>query len=266
MPSEVSLFNFYIQYRWKFTDFEDFQTWLFNALQGSMQGGFGTAAVQGLKVSCSALNVTASAGIAFNEDGRMLVLEEATAVAVASPAGNPARTLVVLRPVDTEEDEIPRPTNPSEMVPLHVARTAELVVIDGVPGAVPVYPDIEPGDVIVAGFLVSADAVAVTLANLEYYKRDVPRAAERRVRRTTATYTVDAGDDIVEVNTATVNLPAAPGPFAGKTWTFVNYRAADNAVSVSGNGTNVSGLAAQTIDDKWGTLSVYCNGVEYVVI
>lgn len=266
MPNDVSLFNFYLQYRWKFTDFEDFQDWFYATVENGREGAHGAGALKGLVVSTpSLLNVGVTAGIAYNDAGRVLVLAANGSVTLASPVGNPCRSLVVLRPVDTQADAIPRPTSPYDSVYKHVARTAILVAIDGTAAATPTYPAIQTGDVIVAGFLLTAGMVTVTMAAMETYKRDITRAGqEKRVRAISAAHTVDKDDDIIEANTATVTLPADPTSLPmGKVFTLVNKRTVGNAVTLDGNGNNISGQATQICDDRESVLRFYSNWTGY---
>lgn len=268
---EVRDFNFVFDYLVNETDMTKFQRWLRAEYRGITQGAFGPSCLSGLKVTqSSGLQMSVSIGIAVNEDGRMLYLDTATAdTPFASPVANPARSLIVLRPINEPTAPTPEPLDPGTDFYLNDILFAEVIIIDGTPAATPVYPSIEPGDVILAGFLIPAGAVGVTIANEELYKRDVPTQLEQRIRAvlsTDSTYTVTAADQILEIANAQVNLPADPKTVIRKLFKLVNKRTVGNAVLVSGNGNNISGQASLSMDDRWSTLEIYSNGVEYVVI
>lgn len=262
--------NFVFDYLVNEGDMSNFQDWLRAEYRGAFIGGFSTACLSGLKLKqSSGLNFSVTSGVAVNEDGRMLYLEQDDSVAIGSPGGNPARTLVVLRPLDIPGDPTPEPLDPGTNFDLTTQLACELVVINGIPAATPVYPTPEEGDVILAGFLVPAGASSLNTSNEELYVRQTPRRLSRAIRQvasTDSTYTLTEFDEIVEVANAQLNLPADPTLVARKRWVLINKRTAGNAVLVNGNGSNVSGQASLTMDDRWSTLEIYSNGVEYVAI
>lgn len=267
--SDIRKFNFYPKYIWSANDFSFFQQWEFDSIRGSMFAAFGSSVLQGLLGSPGGgLNVQVSAGLAVNSDGRLLNLLNTTSVALASPSGNPARSLVVLRPVDTPMTNIPEPLNPANNVPLHVKQEATLVVINGNPAANPVYPAIQAGDVIVAALKLSSGHATIVAADFDWAGVDIPRKRRKSVSIDLNSRTLDTDDEIVEGNCAASGLtftlpPAASVP--GQEFSFVKTDSTANSMSIASTD-QISGQASQDIDDQWGTLKVYSNGFSYRVV
>lgn len=213
MITDIRKFNFAFKYLWTKDDFENFQTWLRAQYQGGFEGAFGASVLSGLRctVTGTDLTVAVSAGIAVNADGRVLYLPNPVTVTVNSPVGNPARTLVVLRPVDSDMTLTPVPTNPTSYFYLHTQLSAQVVVLNGTPGSPPAYPAIQAGDVVLAGFYIDTASSALTVNSFENQKRDVPASRQRRIRKVSSDTTIGHEDNIIEVSCqagdVTLSLP-----------------------------------------------------------
>lgn len=266
--SDIREFYFYNQYIWRPEDFENLQEWLRDIARGVAEGAFGKSVLSGLKASANGgLNVAVAAGIAVNENGRLIVSPSQEIVTLLSPVGNPSRNLIVLRPVDEDAETIDEPTNPTNPVPLHKKITFEVVVLTGTPAATPQYPATQSGDVIVAGVKLAAGAVAVAQADIESVKRDVPKVAERRIRQIASNYTIDENDDIIEVaatgGSITLTLMPSVSRGFGRQLTVVLISNSGGSAIISGGGELISGQATQELEETWDSANLYPNNASW---
>lgn len=262
--NNIRRFNSYDQYIVRAEDFDDVQTWLRDRSAAIAEGAFGASVVKGLQVTPnSGLQVAISAGIAINANGRPLILQAQALALLTSPVGNPSCNLVVLRPVDTDDDDIPQPTDPLTMVPLSTIETAEVVVIAGTPSATPQFPAIQAGDVILMGVRLDAAAVAVAATDMLQVKRNVTPKREKRVRMIASDYTIQSDDEIIEVAAtggAVVVIVPTTAEADGQEVSVVKIDATDNEVAVSGQGgETISGQTSQVLDSQWSSLRAYAN-------
>lgn len=263
----IEFFNFYYGYLWRDTDFANFQSALIDWTDGGREGLSGAACVSGLQViPNSGMTVTVKAGIGISPSGKLLVLENDTDVTVVSPSGNPAKTYLVLRLVPTDENDIPTPTNPSVMVPLNEAQTAEVVEIDGTPAPSPVYPSLGADDLVLMGFGLTNGQVNLTISSFEVTKRNNwSQNRVSQITQVTSNYTVADNDEIIEVNATggavTISLPAA-NLSVGRRLTIVKTDSSSNVVTVDGDSTElICGQTSFPISDQFGFASIYANGV-----
>ena len=267
-PTDLRKFNFYPKYIWSATDFTNFQDYVYGGFRGTFAAYLGASILDGLKASAAGgLNVQITAGIAANEDGRFLRLLVNGTVALPSPVGNAARHLVVLRPLDTPATLIPEPLNPANNVPLHVKQEAQLVVIPGTPAANPVYPATLAGDVVVAGLYLIAGQSVITASDFERTMVDAPKKRMLNISEVEASRTIDSAEHVVEgdcaVSGLTLTLPPA-AQAAGTEFVFVKVDPSANPLTIAGQGGElISGQSTQIIDDQWGTLKIYSNGLSY---
>lgn len=269
--SDLRQFYFYQKYVWSPTDFDNFQAWVRGGFEGLGEGAFGDAVLSGLRPSGGGgMTILVNAGIGVNANGRLVVVDSQLNTTVASPVGNPARTLVVLRPTETDGSDIPEPLNPSNQVPLHKFMGYDLIVIDGTPAVTPSYPSKQAGDIIVAGLRLSAGHTTITEADLDWGVVDRPRKRKNKIFKESSSFSVDPeAVDIYELDFASASgvaqLPAASG-YEGLSVSFVKIDSSSNELAVSGQGAEViSGQSAQILDTQWQTLEIYSNGTTWRV-
>ena len=205
--NDIRQFNFYYGYLWNQVDFANLQGWIYDSVQGVANGAFGSSSLTGLAVTAPgtmALNVTN--GIGVNASGRLLVnTATQNSPAFASPAGNPAYSLLVLRPNDTDGTPVPSPSDPTQSVNLHHFLGATLAVINGTPAATPSYPAALANDIILCGVKLTSGQASITSASLDYSVAQTPHGFRRSVRTVNqaSPYSVTTTDQILSVSTAT---------------------------------------------------------------
>lgn len=262
-------FYFYSKYLWRAQDFTDLQTYVKDTIKAVSQGAFGAAVLQGLKVTAAgSMTVSVPTGIAVNSTGRLMVIDSTTVKSVASPVGNPARTLIVARPVDTDFSYIAQPTAPANMVPLYKKLVWQIVVIDGTPGASPSYPSAGANDVVLAGLKLNAGHTTISASDFDRSVINLPRKRIRAFSAKTASFSVVVGEEVYDVDATsgaiTSTLPPASDA-AGETFTVIKIDSSANAVSVSGSET-ISGQNPITLDSQWDTAKVFSNGASWRLV
>lgn len=267
LTTPVYNYYFYQKYDWTPSDFAAFQSYLLAQL-GYYSGGVAQILSGCLAQPTSGLGVSISAGVCLNSSGYGMYIDSTQNVTVASPAGNPAITLIVARPVLTDTNNIVSPTNPNNMVPLLQKQGWSIVVLNGTPGASPVAPATQAGDVILAQLSLTAGIVTLTSANFLW--DTVARAGKRSSRVTLLThanspYTCDGTEDIIEAD-CTAGVVAITMASAistpGKTTRFMKTDSSGNAMTVSAS-ENISGQATQSFDDQWSGGSIYSSGTSF---
>lgn len=149
----VKLFNYYRRYKWNEDDFAILQDTLFN-YQATINGMANVIYPFQLQPNgSSGLNFNFLSGFAMNNLGNLLY-SDAGSVAVTDNI----KSLVVIRPVNTNTTPITRPTAPFDPVFLNYEQSAEVVSIDGTISA---YPSALPGDVILAGIVASGGVITL---------------------------------------------------------------------------------------------------------
>lgn len=262
---DIRQFYFYDEYLWSPTDFANLQTWLQDNAKAMAVGAHGPACLQGLRVSPGGgMNVDVTAGIAVNEDGRPLIAGGATGKTFATPSGNPAWSLLVLRPLDVDFNNINEPTNPTNQVPLHKKLQYQWVVLNGTPAASPSYPALTAGDVAVMGFKLANGQTTINASDFDYSARNVSRKRQMPVKEVSGTYMVLATDQVIEHDASSASglslLPTA-AEAAQQEFTIVKTDSSANVVAVSGQGSDlISGQPSSVIEDQWGFVKVYSNG------
>ena len=269
--SDIRDFYFYSKYLWSPGDFEDLQQWLSDKAEGVASGAFGAACLSGLKVSvASGLQVSITSGIAVDPDGRIVVVPSTENATFASPSGNPAKSLVVLRPTTTDAEDIDEPTNPTNQVPLHKKLTYSVVVIDGSPAASPVYPSTQANDIVLMGVNLTASQSSLAATNFDYSVRSVPRKKVTPVKAITAAYNMATTDAHIEANATsaamTVLLPSSLD-CPGEDFIICKNDSSSNAVSVSGQGTQViDGQTVWELSSQYEKIRVRSLGTEWRVL
>lgn len=263
--TDLRKFNFYPEYIWQAADFDNYQTWQMGIFEGVFDGAFGAAVLKGLRPSGGGgMTLLVDSGVGVNTDGRIVVVGSQLNTTVASPSGNPARTLAVLRPKLTAMTTIPEPVNPSNPVPLHEKIDYDLIVLNGTPAGSPVYPSTQSGDIIVCGLKLNNGHTTITEADLDWGVVDRPRKRKARVLNISSSYTVLSTDEVVEANfsgaSGVVTMPSA-GTVEGQVFKVVKVDSSSNNVLVVGN---ISGATGTTISQQWKALDLYSNGISYV--
>lgn len=266
MNNDLRKFYFYQAYVWSPTDFENFESYVWGAIEGLMEGAFGAAVLKGLRPRAGGgMTLLVDAGVACNDSGRIVGVASQLNTTIASPVGNPARTLVVLRPKSTDATFIPEPTAPSNSVPLHEKLEYDLIVLNGTPAATPAYPAKLTGDIIVAGLKLTAAHATITEADLDFGVIDRPRKRKNRVAIKTGSYDLVEADNIIEADFSAASgviglLPAAD--VEGQQFTIVKVDSSANVCKVAGD-EQISGQDDVDLDTQWQVLTVYSNGIEY---
>lgn len=257
--SDIRQFNFYFKYLWAPADFDNMQTWIQAQIDGIAEGAFGAACLSGAVVSPGGGMVqNFTSGILVSPSGRIVVLASGSGT-IATPAGNPARSVIVARPKLTDMTNIPEPANPLVTVPLHEKLDYDIVVLNGTPSGTPVYPALGANDIVLMGFLVPSGATSLTLSNYEYSKRDRARRRAKSVRTVSTTSdTLTSTDEHIDLdgsaNNVTALLPNA-SDMVGQDIDFVRTDSTANTVAVSGADL-ISGQNQWTLDDQWATLKL----------
>jgi len=268
---DIRQFVFYFKYLWSPADFLNMQTWLQSEYRAIAEGGFGASILSGIKASVSSgLTVSMTNGIAVNSDGRIVVFVAANAT-FASPAGNPARSLLVLRPKLTSANFIPEPVNPANSVPLHQKLEYDLVVINGTPAATPVYPSTVAGDIVVLGVSLTASQVTLVATNFDREPIDIPRKRIHGIRTiVSSVVTGNVKDSTIDANananTITYVLPDSQ-LVPGEDFTVTKIDSSVNEVAVSGAGGRlISGETLQYLETQWATMTFRSVGSSWRIL
>lgn len=266
--ADIRDFYFYFKYLWAPADFENLQKWLRASIEGTAEGAYGAAILSGLNPTAGGgLNVDIDSGLAVNYKGRLLVLAAPGSGTFASPVGNPAWSLLVLRPSETNTNLIPEPQNPSNNVPLHLQFGASLVVINGTPSVTPSYPATQAGDVIVAGVKLTAGQVTILQSDIDRTPINTRLKTPKAVTVKTANYTVVETDQHLDFDCTSGNLVATmpdPSDVPGQDFTIVKTDSSVNTLTV--NGTSMSGQSSILLEDQWQTITLRSIGTAYRVI
>lgn len=161
----INFYNYYFRYLWSKADFENLQSAHADSYRGAFDGLMGGAIVDGLIITAitgSTPSYNVSVGTAISPSGKLMVLSSTENIEVTRPVTNPRRDLVVLRPLEIQNNSMTDPTNPSETVYLKVQQSCEIVTILGTAAVVPEYPEKEDDDVIICGYVVDPSANFVT--------------------------------------------------------------------------------------------------------
>jgi hypothetical protein len=121
--------------------------------------------------------INLSAGIAAGPTGYLHAVTGTTAISVTgTPAASTQgrRTLVVVRPVLTDNTFITNPVSPFNTVPLEQTQGTQVVVIEGTDSATPDYPATQVNDVVLFGLKIPFGVTGLTSDNLDLEIRDVP--------------------------------------------------------------------------------------------
>lgn len=264
--SDLRRFFFYQDYIWTPTDFDNLQTWIYGSMQSIFEGAFGASVLQGLEASpAGGLTLNLNPGIACGDSGEILVSPGALNPVIPSPGGSPQNSIVVLRPTSTNVTLIPLPDNPSTFVPLHSAKSFQMVVLSKIPAFENDYPTKQSGDVIVIGVQLLAGASVINQSNLDYGIVSRKRKSPAKIKTITTNYTTDPTvDEIIEANflsaSGVVHLPAAVSATGHRVW-VVKVDSSVNQVAISGNLSElISGQNVITLDSQWDRAQVYSNG------
>lgn len=273
--SDIRQFYFYVKYIWRAQDFLDMQTWERSWVKAVTEGALGGSILTGCRVvPNTGMQVNIEAGIAVSATGQLMVIPSTQNATFATPAGNPAKSLVVARPKFTDANNIPDPLNPPSQVPLQQIQGYEIVVLDGVAAPSPVYPTPQTEDVVLMGVTLTNGQTTIAYSDLDRTPIYLPRKRVHPISVRTAQWSVDADrDELVEIDCSTTagfgNLGILPDArqVPGRQYTFMKIDSGANAANVSGQlGQTLSGQAYVSIDDQWGSFSVYSNGLNWRVL
>jgi hypothetical protein len=266
--TDIRQFLFYFKYLWSPEDFGNLQDWLEKEFRGIAEGGFGSKAIlSGLNcVPGGGMTVTVPAGIAIDSTGRIVVTAAATST-IASPSGNPAKSLIILRPKLIDMTDIPEPINPGNDVPLHQQLSYDLMVLDGTPAAVPAYPTTQANDIIICALVLADGHATILTSDIDRSMIDVPRKRTAPCRVILASTTLDEDDQHVDFNGAVSGgdafLPLAKN-VPGQDFTLVKTDASAFAVRFTGSGSDlISGQTNVELTDQWQTVTVRSVGSGY---
>lgn len=262
--SDLKIFQWYQKYIVKAADLTNVVTWLRGMSEGTFEGLTGAAILKGLKVTpSSGLTVNVEAGIAVDPNGRIIVIDAATAT-FASPVGNPAKSLLVARPKLTDTTLIPEPINPTNSVYLYKKFEYDLVIINGTPASTPSYPATQANDVILMGVKLTAGHSTIAVSDLDFGKVDRPRKKSHKVLEITSSLTMTGDEEIIEANfsgASGVITPPAALDVVGKSFTIMKTDSSSNNVAVSG--ASISGQNPVILDTQWQSITIYSNGSSY---
>lgn len=259
------------KYLWSPTDFSNLQTWILGEMEGLFEGLTGGSILKGLVVSpSSGLTVNISGGIAVSPSGRIVVVPSSFQATFVAPSGNPARSLVVLRPKLTDSDQIPKPLDPSTLIYLDQKYEYDVVVISGTPAANPSYPSLESEDIVVAAAYLNSGHTTVAYSDLDHGKLSRPRKSRAKIFKRSGTYTADGTENIIEMDgsaaSGLVVLPPAADT-VGEEISVIKIDSTANSIAVSGNGAElISGQNVFTLDSQWDRARMYSNGSAWRIL
>jgi hypothetical protein len=243
--NDIRQFNFYTNYLWSATDFQNLQGWIYDEIWGIANGAFGASTLSGMVVTPAGgmvLNVTQ--GIGVTSSGRLLVnTTTQNAPAFATPSGNPAKSLLVLRPNDTDGTPVVDPNNPLNTVNLHHFLQAQLVVINGTPASSPSYPAIQANDIVLMGVSLANGQSSIAYSDLDVTVVNAPNTLSKNIKIANGTiYNGLSTDQVVLVKTSsfgivTYNLPAAAS-MLGKVVSIVKIDTDNFAVNLVPSGSD----------------------------
>lgn len=149
---------FYKRYKWKAADFEKMQASEFGVIEGILASLSQGAILEGFEtLGATGLSVTLGPGAGVTPQGLYLGASGNVDVELDGDAAG-IKNLVVLRALIDDVDNITKPTDPEEIVPLRERFRADLVVLSGDPGGD--WPTPASGDTVVVG--IETDATDVT--------------------------------------------------------------------------------------------------------
>lgn len=161
-------FNYYQRYKWTAQDFTNMQSWTYEAFQGVFEGLIAGSTLSGATITpTSGMSFSVAAGICVSPSGKLMVLTGSDTATLASPAGNPAYSLVVARPVSVGMTPIAKPTDLTQTVNLHQGQSYSITVINGTPSGSPVYPSVQTDDVILMGFRLTTAQSTLSTDNFD---------------------------------------------------------------------------------------------------
>lgn len=267
----INQYNFYMDYIWSPTDFANLQGWLQAEYRGIALGFTGNQAAVLQGCLCSpdgGLNVTVGSGICVDSNGRISVVTGGTA-SLSSPSGNPANSLIVIRPTLTDLNQIPEPDSPLTNVPLYEGLTYSIVVINGTPGATPSYPSTQANDIVIAGLLIPAAATTITQSMFDFTQCSLSQGRRHVYNYQSSAYSVLSTDDFVDLDGTSAAFSATLPPsytVPGQVFIFCKVDAV-NTVTVAAQGSDlISGQASWDLTDQWATLKVLSVGNGYRVV
>lgn len=151
----LTRFNFYRRYKWSYADFEDLQEASLGYPSEILRNLCAYAVLEGLKYDgATGLVVDYTSGTAINNDGDMLKVDAGSVT-----VDDGVKSLVVIRPVFTDNTVITRPTSPFDPVYLKEIQSAEVVAIAGSNVA---FPSKLATDVILFGVTASGGVITQT--------------------------------------------------------------------------------------------------------
>lgn len=170
----IKFFNWVTRYKVTATDMNAQQSALSDEYRGLFEILAGAYTNIELSIP-SGLSVSAASGIAVGGLGRICQLSSAATATFTSPSGNPAKSLLVLRPSETAVDSTVSPTNPLATFFLHNRLDTTLVAINGTPAGSPVYPSTQAGDVVLCGVTLTNGQTTIGAADIDFSVRNIPR-------------------------------------------------------------------------------------------
>lgn len=267
--SDIRDFYYYTKYLWSAGDFTNFQTWIKARIEGFGEGFSGGGILSGLRCTPGGgLNVSVPAGIGLSPSGKLLVSDATALAAVASPVGNPAWSLIVLRPTNTDLTLIPEPLNPANNVPLHKKTSYTLTVLNGTPAVSPSYPTPDADDLVIMGVKLTAGHVTIASTDLDPTPVNFPRPRRKAIAQKSVSYNLTERDEIVEMNctggTRVALLPIA-STVPNQEFLIRKTDSSANVCTVSGT-EPIDGVTSIDLEDQYQSVKVYSNGLTYGVI
>lgn len=254
------------RYTWQVADFANLQQWIFDTIAGLGEGALGVGVLSGLTwTPLSGLTVRVAPGIALTAAGELLVNPSNADITFTSPLGNPAKSLLVIRPLKTDTNLIPIPLTPSSFFNFNTIQGMQILALNGTPAVSPSYPSLGTDDCRIAGFNLSAGQVTIAQGNLDPDQRDVPSIRNRRrITRITADYSPATRDDIIEINAAGGNIAVTLPDNLANHWRALQFIRTDNSANtvsiVPAGSDTIVGDGAFTLDAQWQTAQMISAG------
>lgn len=175
MLNDIQFFNYYFRYLWTAPDFMKLQTALADTTRGSMKGAYNGACLNGLQCErAGSRTVRVKPGYAVSPSGKFMYHETQANFAFTAPVDFPERALLVMRPKETENNQMTSPTDPNAQVYLNVKQGYEIVMIRGTPGDPCEYPAKGADDVVLCGVWLNPFFNFNGNDDVNYDVRDIP--------------------------------------------------------------------------------------------
>lgn len=263
--NDIRKFTWYPQYIVQPQDMSGLEQYLRATTEASIEGLCGAAVLSGMRVSTvGGMDIEVEAGIAASPDGRLMILDAADQVTLASDPSQARRSLIVARPKLTDVDSIIEPTNPPNVVTFTQRLDMELVVIPGTPAGTPVYPAKEATDTVLLGVLIPAGASSLSITDFEFGPRETVKPTPSRLRElSSGDYTMpsDGTEEIFEMDATSASGQLILPPVSlmvGRKVTLVKTDSSVNTARLKPDGSDtISGQTEVDLDTQWQSVTIY---------